>query len=337
MPFVSVIVPCFNEEKTIAALLTALYEQTWPRAQMEVIIADGMSQDRTREQIGLWRVQHPDMEVKIVDNPQRIIPAALNVALRAARGDIIVRMDAHAQPAPDYVARCVQLLTDGRGDNVGGRWDIAPGADTWVARSIALAAAHPLGAGDARYRHSETPGAVDTVPFGAFRRELVEKIGFFDESLLTNEDYEFNVRVRQAGGVVWFEPAIRSTYIARPTLSALWAQYWRYGFWKARMLYRYPSSLRWRQALPPLFVLGLSAGPFIWIVPWLRWLYLVVVGLYVGVLLLAGLREGLRRRDPLLALGMPLAWATMHLAWGMGFWWSVLQRSLERDKWRENG
>ncbi len=337
MTFVSVIVPCFNEAETITDLLDALHAQTWPREQMEVIIADGMSEDDTRRRIGLWRVKHPNLTVTIIDNPRRIIPAALNAALEAARGEIIVRMDAHSIPAPNYVERCVALLEAGQGDNVGGRWDIQPGANTWIARSIAAAAGHPLGAGDARYRRSEQPGPVDTVPFGAFYRALVEKIGPFDETLLTNEDYEFNVRVRRAGGVVWFDPSIRTRYIARSTLGGLWRQYWRYGFWKARMLYRYPSTLRWRQALPPLFVLGLSAGPFIWPVPGLRALYLLAVGLYLLLLLAAGLREALRRRDPALALGLPLALAVMHLAWGGGFWWSVMLRLLEKDRWREHG
>ncbi len=341
MTFVSVIVPCFNEEETIVSLLNALYRQAWPLDSMEVIIADGMSEDETRKRIGLWTVNHPQMDVKIVDNPQRIIPAALNAALRAARGDIIVRLDAHSVPERTYVARCVSLLEAGKGDNVGGRWLIEPGADTWIARSIAVAAGHPLGAGDARYRYSDQPGEVDTVPFGAFRRELVERVGFFDETLQTNEDYEFNVRVRQAGGRIWFDPTIRSTYIARPTLSALAAQYWRYGFWKARMLYRYPSTLRWRQALPPAFVAGLVGGLFIWPVPWLRLLYLLAVGLYVLILAAAGMREALRRNDWALALGVPLALAVMHLAWGGGFWWSVVQRFLvddaEQDKWRPNG
>ena len=143
-----------------------------------------------------------------------------------------------------------------RGDNVGGVWEIRPGADTWIAKSIAVAAAHPLGVGDALYRHTNQSAEVDTVPFGSFRRALIDRIGYSTKSLLTNEDYEFNARVRKAGGRIWLDPSIRSIYFARSTLLELIHQYWRYGFWKWRMLRRYPDTLRWRQALPPLFVLS---------------------------------------------------------------------------------
>ena len=128
-----------------------------------------------------------------------------------------------------------------------------------MAQSIAAAASHPLGVGDALYRHASKASQVDTVPFGAFKRELLALVGFFDESLLTNEDYEFNTRIRKSGGTIWLDPAIRSVYFARPTLAALARQYSRYGFWKWRMLRRYPETLRWRQGLPPLFVLSLLA------------------------------------------------------------------------------
>ncbi len=145
----------------------------------------------------------------------------------------------------------------GRGDNVGGVWEIQPGATTWIARSIAVAAAHPLGVGDAMYRLAATASEVDTVPFGSFRRTLIEQIGGYNESLLTNEDYEFNTRIRQANGRVWLDPSIRSVYFARSTFKELVRQYWRYGYWKWRMLRHFPDTVRWRQALPPLFVLSL--------------------------------------------------------------------------------
>ncbi len=319
MTFVSVIVPCYNEEKTITDLLDALYRQSWPRDRMEVVIADGLSWDGTRSKIAEWTARHPDLPVRVVDNARQIIPAGLNTALEAAQGDIIIRMDAHSIPRPDYVARCVDLLEAGRGDNVGGRWDIRPGADTWIARSIALAAGHPLGAGDARYRFSEKAGAVDTVPFGAFRRTWIDKIGGFNEHLETNEDYEFNVRLRRAGGTVWFDPSIRASYIARPTLGDLAAQYFRYGYWKQRMLRLYPASLRTRQALPVLFTLGVLSGPFFWPFPLLRALYFGVLAVYVLILLIAAWRLPQRRDDWRLMVGFFLAVATMHLSWGIGF------------------
>ncbi len=318
-PKVSVIVPCYNEQATIGLLLDALYAQTFPRSEMEVIIADGLSTDNTRSVIAEWTREHPDLAVRVVDNPRRIIPAGLNRAIAAARGEFIVRLDGHSVPAPDYIERSIAALEQGLGANVGGVWEITPSGKSWIARSIAAAASHPLGVGDARYRYASSAGEVDTVPFGAFRRSLIEQIGAFDESLLANEDYEFNVRVRAAGGKVWLDPAIRSRYFARPTLTALAKQYWRYGFWKAKMLRRYPKTIRWRQALPPLFVLALLALPVIGVF-WrpALWLWVAQVVIYALALALAGLQMALKRRDLALAIGAPLAIATMHLSWGSG-------------------
>ena len=326
MPTVSVIVPCYNEQATIGLLLDALEAQTFPREALEVIIADGLSTDGTREVIAAWQAAHPGLRVRVVDNPRRIIPAALNRALEAAQGEIIVRLDAHAVPAPDYIARSVAALEAGRGDNVGGVWEIRPGGKGRLAECIAAAAAHPLGVGDARYRYASAPAAVETVPFGAFYRRLIERIGGFDESLLTNEDYEFNTRVRAAGGTVWLDPGIRSVYFARAGLWPLAKQYWRYGYWKAQMLRRYPHTLRWRQALPPAFVLALlilaAAGAGGW---WAaRVLLALQAGGYALALLAAGVHLAVRKRKPACVVGAPLAMATMHLAWGSGFLWGVV-------------
>jgi GT2 family glycosyltransferase len=263
--------------------------------------------------------------MRIVDNLRRTIPSSLNLAIGAARGEILIRLDAHSIPIPQYVERCVQAIEQGKGSNVGGVWIIEPAGTGWMAAGIAAAAAHPLGAGDARYRLDSAAGEVDTVPFGAFRRSLVEKIGGFDESLLTNEDYEFNTRIRQSGGVVWLDPEIRSTYFARATLGELARQYWRYGFWKCRMLLRYPSSLRWRQALPPMFmlsVLALALTSVIWR-PGSIVLALEIT-LYLAAVWAAALRMALRRRSAVLIGGCVLALITMHWAWGAGFLWSAL-------------
>jgi len=180
-----------------------------------------------------------------VDNPRRSIPSAVNCAIQNSRGEIIVRLDAHSKPYPDYVQNCVDALEQGRGDTIGGVWEIHPGAPTWIARSIAVAAAHPLGVGDAFYRHTKVAAEVDTVPFGSFRRSLVDRVGYFDESLLTNEDYEFYVRVRNAGGRIWLDPAIRSVYFARSTLGQLARQYRRYGFWKWLMHVSWGGGFLW--------------------------------------------------------------------------------------------
>lgn len=325
MHTVSVIVPCYNEEKTIGLLLKALVEQTYPLTHIEVVIADGLSTDHTRMRIAEFIQQNTDLAVRIIDNPRRNIPSGLNAALSAAKNDIIVRLDAHSAPQPDYIARCVEALEKGLGENVGGVWEIKPSRQTWQAQGIAAAASHPLGVGDAHYRHAAQAMWVDTVPFGSFFRGLIDKIGYFDEELLTNEDYEFNVRIRLAGGKIWLDPEIRSTYLARSNFRELARQYWRYGYWKARMLRRYPDTIRWRQALPPVFVMSLIGLAIlsIWL-PFARWIIMLELFFYVLVLLIAGLQVARKKKDTKYIISVPLAIATMHLSWGSAFLWSIL-------------
>jgi succinoglycan biosynthesis protein ExoA len=328
MPDVSIIVPCYNEEATIQLLLESISRQTFHISDLEVILADGMSTDRTRLKVAVFQETNPDLKIKIVDNPKRIIPAALNAGLRAAQGDIIIRLDGHSMPYPDYVEQCVADLQSGLGDNVGGVWEIRPGNGTWMANSIAIAAAHPMGVGDARYRLASQAGLVDTVPFGSFKRALFERVGEFDETLLTNEDYEFNSRIRKLGGTIWLDPAIRSVYIARPGVGDLARQYWRYGFWKSRMLRRYPETLRWRQALPPLFVAGLIGLGILAIFWWYALILLAgVLIVYFLCLWLGSLQAAFNHKDIRLSLGVPLAIVTMHFSWGAGFLWSLVKQT----------
>ena len=324
-PAVSIIIPCYNEARTISGLLRAISQQSHPIEEMEVIIADGGSTDGTRSAISEFASSRPGLKIHLVENPTRAIPAALNRAIIAAQADIIVRLDAHSIPRHDYVERCLETLERTGAANVGGVWEIQAGRDSWIGQSIAAAAAHPLGAGDARYRVSGVEGPADTVPFGAYRREWLERVGQFNEDLHTNEDYEYNVRIREKGGEVWFNPAIQSIYLARGSLQSLARQYARYGFWKARMLLRHPHSLRWRQALPPLFVLSsLALLISIPLVPYATAALAVKWGAYAAVLLSAALVEGVRRRSASMLGGFPLATATMHLAWGGAFWWGLL-------------
>ncbi len=326
-PKVSIIVPCYNEQDTIHLLLEALLEQTYPQQEMEVIIADGMSTDLTREKIAAFQSAHPQLTVRIVDNSKRSIPAALNQAIDAAQGEFIVRLDAHSMPKPDYVALSVEALEAGLGDNVGGVWEIRPGGvyTGRFARAIAVAASHPLGVGDARYRVGGSAQAVDTVPFGAFRRTLVDQIGHFDETLLSNEDYEFNVRARQSGATIWLDPAIRSVYFPRGNLAALARQYWRYGYWKLRMLLRYPDTFRWRQLSGAFVLTWLGLGLLsIWFV-FARWLLLAEAIIYISALMIAGIQSAIKNRDFGLVFGVPLAIAVMHFSWGTAFIWSLIK------------
>jgi len=311
-------------------LLDALTHQTVP--EFEIINADGMSDDGTQDAVREFAARHPEMDIRIVESPDRTIPAGLNLAIAESKGDFIIRLDAHSIPDTDYIERCLEILRATGAANVGGVWRIHPSGNDWIARSIAAAAANPLAAGDARYRTGGKAGKVDTVPFGAFPKGWLEKVGGYDENLLTNEDYELNVRLRKLGGVVWFDPRVRSTYLARKDLSGLARQYFRYGFWKARMLRLHPGTLRWRQALPPMFVWSTVLLSLLGFYFPLAWKLLIIQwAAYIAALLVAGFREASRRQRLSLIVGVPLCIANIHLSWGLGFWWGLLFRRGSRQ------
>jgi len=195
-----------------------------------------------------------------------------------------------------------------------------------------------LGVGDALYRFTDKSGEVDTVPFGSFQHSLIDKIGGFDESLQANEDYEFNARIRAAGGRVWLDPAIRSVYYARPNLGSLARQYARYGYWKLQMLRRYPNTLRARQAIPPLFVLSLLILPLLaFAFPWLRWVLPAEMVIYAALLIGAALGKAAEHKQISLVVGIPLAMMTMHLAWGTAFLWSLVSTRPAKQQPKTNG
>jgi len=331
-PEVSIIVPCYNEQYTIQKLLEAIKVQTFPMNEMEVIIADGISTDETRKKISEFVAKNPDLSVKVIDNPKKKIPSAINLAVDAAIGEFIVRMDAHSVPDKNYVFLCIEALKSGKGDCVGGVWEIRPSREDWIARSIAEAAAHPLGVGDALYRFTNKSGEVDTVPFGSFRRALFTQVGGFNEELLTNEDYEFYTRIKKHGGKIWLESAIRCVYFARGSIKELAQQYWRYGYWKFRMLTIYPETLRWRQALPPLFVISLILLViFSFFSKLIQFILAGVVTTYLFILLMSSISLALRKKDLLLVVGMPFAITTMHISWGGGFLYSMIMRLLKKS------
>jgi hypothetical protein len=235
---------------------------------------------------------------------------------------VIVRLDAHSRPTPTYVRQCVEALQQTGAGVVGGVWIVEAGNPSATAESIARAVAHPLGAGDAAYRigHARPRRLpIDTVPFGCFRKSTWEQLGGYNESLLTNEDYEFNYRARMARHAVILDSSIRCTYVARSTLKDLAAQYFRYGWWKASMLKQHPRSLRWRQAVPAGFVatlVALACLSLFWEVA--RIALAGVIALYGSVLI--GTALGMRNSVPrwkVVAL-LPVAFATVHFSWGTG-------------------
>lgn len=333
MPEISIIIPCYNEEKTIAQVLAAIQEQSINIRACEVVIADGMSSDKTREVIEIFSNDHPELSIRVIDNPKRYIPTGLNTAIKASEGEYIVRLDAHCVPEKTYIERCITHLKSGTADNVGGIWIIEPGEDTPIAKAIAMAASNVIGTGNAAYRQAGSQeGFVDTVPFGSFKRSLFDKIGMYDETLLSNEDYDFNVRIRNAGGKIYLDPKIECIYFARTTLRSLAKQYWRYGFWKQKMLRKYPESIRWRQALPPLFILcviflfiiSIFFPPFSILLIALLTLYLMLVAISV---VFDKRSKQLTFSENILTV---VAIIIMHFSWGFGFLVSLVQSFIKK-------
>jgi glycosyltransferase involved in cell wall biosynthesis len=316
-PEISVVIPVRNEEQTIAAAITSALEQL-DAPPLEVIVADGDSSDGTRAAV--MAIAHDDFRVRLIGNPERHTPAGLNAAIRAARGDVIVRCDAHSVLPADFVVTARNVLAETGADVVGGTMR-AVGTGFWQ-RAIAVALTTPVGVGDARFHTGGPAGPVDTVYLGVFRRRALERVGLFDESLQRNQDYELNYRIRKAGGEVYFDPRLAVDYIPRSGLKALADQYRRYGMWKRLVLRRFPESLRWRQLAAPLLVVGLLVSIVILLVgrPLLAAL---VPGGYLLTLVGTAIVELVRRRD-FAALALPLVLPTMHLSWAFGFMTSDL-------------
>ncbi len=310
-PSISIVIPVRNEVETIAATLESCLDQTYS-GSLEIVVADAQSDDGTRQIVQKYAAEHA---VRLVPNPAQITPAGLNAAIAASTGEVIVRCDAHSVLPPRYVETAVEILEHTDAGNVGGV-QRAVGVHP-MQRGIACAMTNPLGVGDARFHRGGSPGEVDTVYLGVFRRSVLADVGGFDEALERNQDYELNIRIRNAGHTVWFDPNLEVVYVPRNSLSSLWRQYHDYGKWKRRVVGMHPSSMRSRQAAPPILVLGLAIA--VTLLPSrLRPFGAAVLASYGALLGAAGLYEAARTRDPAGLLAAP-AIATMHIAWGTGF------------------
>lgn len=308
-PSLSVVMPVREEAGSLRAAVAAVLDQRYP-GEMELVLAVAPSEDATEQVARSLADSEP--RVRMVRNPAGSTPAALNRAIAAASGEVIARVDAHAELTPGYLTRAVEILEETGAANVGGIQRAV--GTTPMQRAIAAAMSSRFGTGDARFHYGGAPGPIDSVYLGVFRAEVLRALGGFDEQLLRNQDYELNVRIRQRGEVVWFDPGLEVLYRPRASLRALASQYWQYGRWKRVTLRKHPGSLRWRQLAPPAAVIanvtGLLAAPA---TP----LALAVPAAYLVGLLIVSATTG--RDDPRVALRLPLVFATMHHSWGVGF------------------
>jgi succinoglycan biosynthesis protein ExoA len=316
LPRVTIVMPVRNEGAFIARSAGAALAQDYPPERLEVLVADGGSTDGTRTALRALQARHPNLEV--VDNPGGIVPTGLNAALRQASGEVIVRVDGHTIVERDYVRECVAALERSAAETVGGRMD-ADG-DSPFGRAVAAATSSPFGVGNARFHYAGSEQYVDTVYLGAWRRDVFERFGGFDEELVRNQDDEFNARVRAGGGRIFLTPRIRSRYFARSTPRTLWRQYFQYGLWKVRVMQKHPAQMQARQFVPAVFVAALTglaaATPLLAPV---RWGLAALALLYGSASLAAAAAVVARTRRTADLPRLVAVFAILHLAYGAGF------------------
>ncbi len=315
-PFVSVIMPVRNEAAFIERSLTAVLRQTYPNDLLEVVVADGMSTDATREIIERLSGD-TEVPIFVVDNPKLIAPTGLNCAFEKARGEIIVRVDGHCEIEPEYVESCVSLLASGRADGVGG--PIETIGESVRARAIALAMSSSFGVGGSAFRTiDDREMYTDTVAFPGYTRAIIEKAGPFNEELVRNQDDEYNFRIRKLGGRILLSPKIRSRYYSRATFKRLWRQYYQYGYWKVRVMQLHPRQMSARQFVPAIFVGSLLFSALLATFSTFgRAALLSVVGSYLLANFVAAAFTA-KTRFRLIPL-LSLSFAILHLSYGLGF------------------
>lgn len=323
LPLVSVIVPCRNEARYIGACLDSILACDYPRERLEVLVADGASDDDTFAIVQQYAARWPC--VRALRNPGRIASTGLNAGIRQAAGEVVVRMDAHVVYPANYLRALVTALLDTGADNVGGVIDTVPADTTPTACAIAVAVSHPLGVGNSYFRiGSATRRWVDTVPFGCYRRDVFDRIGLFDEELVRNQDDEFNFRLIAAGGRILLLPEVVATYYARATIRQTGRMFYQYGYFKPLVARKVGRLMTWRQVIPACFVLALAAGTALapWF-GWARWGLAVMLGLYLALLAGAAVRAAGRhgRRS---ALRLPAVIALLHLSYGSGFLYGLV-------------
>jgi glycosyltransferase involved in cell wall biosynthesis len=321
-PFVTVVVPIRNEADFIAECLQSILNNKYPQQKLEVIVVDGLSNDGTREIVQELIANDP--RVRMLDNPERIVPYAMNRAIDAAHGEIITRIDGHADVAEDFIANSVRVLQE-RPDCWCAGGSIDSISYTQVGQIIAACMSTPVGVGNAHFRLRDYEGYVDTIAFGSYWRWVFDRIGKFDEELVRNQDDELNARLIMNGGRIYMSRTIQCRYYPRTSLQKLWRQYYQYGFWRIRTIQKLGRPATLRQMVPMLFVIGLLvlslAALFL---PPARIALVLYLALYLSALFVGAIQVGRRTcmRGFILA---PVVFMILHFGYGLGCLWGVVR------------
>jgi succinoglycan biosynthesis protein ExoA len=313
---ISFIMPVRNEEDCIRASLKSLVDQNYPVSSCEIIVVDGRSSDRTREIIEEICERNP--QVRCLDNPAGIVPTAMNIGIRAARGEVIIRADGHNVYPRDYAANCVKYLAQIGADNVGGPCVTVPPDESSSARLVAAILSSPFGVGDSKFRTGGEEGFVDTVPFGAFRREIFDRVGMFNEKLVRNQDNDLNARIRKAGGTIYLTPALTTHYHPVKNFLSLLKYAFKTSQWHIFTLRENRQSMGLRHFAPAVFLLLLLI-----LLP-ASFVSAMTLAFLIGILcayILTGFYFSLRAKTEGnwgVALVQPFATFCFHIAYGAG-------------------
>jgi len=321
-PFISIVVPIRNEEATIERLTRSLLDQDYPHDRYEILMADGGSSDRTLERLS--RVD-AEARVRVLDNPGRTAPAALNVAIAEAKGDIVTRVDGHSYVAPDYLSRIVAVMNETGESVVGG--PVRMLADTPFRQALVAALYSKIAVGAVPYRTLQERAYVESLQTGSFKKEVLAQVGPFDEGLAVVEDLDMNTRIRKSGYKLLLDPSIRFWYLPRPSLGALWRQIYAVGLVKARILRKHPDIFKWKYVLPSAFVFALAAA-----------LALAATGAFAGLAFLAayaavvvGFALVHAARLGAGAIRLLAILPTLHIGYGLGFLAGASEKILGRS------
>jgi glycosyltransferase involved in cell wall biosynthesis len=322
---VSIIMPCYNEEKFIGRAIETLVDD-YVLEHAEILVVDGQSTDQTTAIVtGFMEKCVP---VKLLENEKKLQCYGLNLGISAAIGEFIVRVDAHSTYPEGYVKKLVQLLETTDAVNVGGV--MLPKGHTSVQQAVALAMQHPIGVGDAKFHLGNFKGYVDTVYLGAFRKRIFETVGLFDTNCRTNEDAELNIRLLKAGEKIYLDSSLQVEYLPRDTFGKLALQYFRYGLGRAYTTVKHRRFTSYRQAAPPLLVIGLAASLGL---SFFDPLFLVLWASYILVIAAVALFTWTGRNIPLkLRILMGIAFIVMHISWGTGFLWFFMKNAFGHKK-----
>lgn len=315
---VSIVIPCRNEEYFIGKCLDSIINNEYPKDKLEVLVVDGMSDDGTNELVKRYSEKYPF--IRLFDNEKKITPAAMNLGIRVARGDYIIILSSHSKIAQSFVKANIDAFNKYAVDCIGGILITLPANETLIAQSIALALSHPFGVGNAYFRIGlKESRYVDTVPFGCYKREVFEKIGFFDEDLVRNQDDEFNLRLIKNGGKILLSPDIISYYYARDSLLKLWKMYYQYGYLKPLVVEKVGALLTWRQLIPSVFICSLIvSGIFSLLIQQFLWLFFLIILLYLFANLTFSFSTAISKGFKYFFY-LPIVFATLHFSYGFSY------------------